>query len=182
MGTTEAPGAAALVEDFCNSVDLEDGPDAFADIGGYSSWLSARALLHPAEPVSESDRRTAVELREALRDVIEQSTHDGSADTGALDALAARLPLRLSFAGGAPALRPATSGPDGALAGVLAAAAQSVADGTWGRLKVCPRDSCRWVFYDASRNRSRHWCSMTSCGNKEKTRSYRERRRHAPAG
>jgi predicted RNA-binding Zn ribbon-like protein len=33
-----------------------------------------------------------------------------------------------------------------------------------------------WVFYDRSRNRSRHWCSMGVCGNRAKTRTYRAKR------
>ena len=31
------------------------------------------------------------------------------------------------------------------------------------------------VFYDQSRNRSRAWCSMEVCGNREKARSFRVR-------
>ena len=39
-------------------------------------------------------------------------------------------------------------------------------DGTWGRLKACAEDGCRWAFYDASRNQSGRWCSMAVCGNR----------------
>jgi predicted RNA-binding Zn ribbon-like protein len=42
---------------------------------------------------------------------------------------------------------------------------QSTEDQTWERLKVCDRDSCRWAFYDTSRNRAGRWCSMAGCGN-----------------
>jgi predicted RNA-binding Zn ribbon-like protein len=48
-------------------------------------------------------------------------------------------------------------------------------DGSWRRMKICPADDCRWVYYDASRNSSRRWCSMKVCGNRNKTRSYRQR-------
>ena len=66
---------------------------------------------------------------------------------------------------------------DGALAGLLAIVAASAEQGTWERLKACPRDCCLWAFYDKSKNRSRRWCSMESCGNVEKARAFRERRR-----
>lgn len=44
-----------------------------------------------------------------------------------------------------------------------------------GRLKACPR--CGWFFLDASKNRSRRWCSMATCGSTEKSRAYYHRRR-----
>jgi predicted RNA-binding Zn ribbon-like protein len=50
-------------------------------------------------------------------------------------------------------------------------------DGPLDRLKRC--GGCRWLFLDASRNRSRHWCSMEECGKHAKMRRYVERRRAA---
>lgn len=94
-----------------------------------------------------------------------------------LDAVAARIPLRVQFdENGEPTLVPAVSGVRGALALVLAGAATAAAEGTWERLKICPADNCRWAFYDRSKNRSRRWCAMRVCGNREKTRTYRERK------
>lgn len=43
------------------------------------------------------------------------------------------------------------------------------------RIRECANDKCGWVFLDTSRNRSRRWCSMSSCGNRAKVRSFRER-------
>jgi predicted RNA-binding Zn ribbon-like protein len=43
------------------------------------------------------------------------------------------------------------------------------------RLKTC--DCCCWFFLDASKNRSRRWCSMEDCGTAVKKRRYVERRR-----
>jgi predicted RNA-binding Zn ribbon-like protein len=59
---------------------------------------------------------------------------------------------------------------------LLIAVTGSMAAGTWNRLKVCANDACQLAFYDASRNRSGRWCSMTTCGNRMKGRAYRERR------
>jgi predicted RNA-binding Zn ribbon-like protein len=69
-------------------------------------------------------------------------------------------------------------GVDGAIARLMAIVATARGDGSWHRLKACPRDSCEWAFYDRSKNRSGRWCTMESCGNVEKARSYRER--HKP--
>jgi predicted RNA-binding Zn ribbon-like protein len=58
---------------------------------------------------------------------------------------------------------------------LLAIVARAQADGTWPRMKACP--ACGWAFYDRSRNRSRTWCTMATCGNRAKARSYRARHR-----
>ena len=50
-----------------------------------------------------------------------------------------------------------------------------MADGTWSRLKACRAGTCRWAFYDHTRNRSGVWCTMDVCGNRTKVRSFRER-------
>ena len=46
----------------------------------------------------------------------------------------------------------------------------AVRNRTWERLKACSRDTCRWAFYDGSRNHSARWCSMSGCGNIVKMR------------
>lgn len=60
---------------------------------------------------------------------------------------------------------------------VLAACARLAITGEWDRIKICPSTACLWAFYDTSRNQSKTWCSMKVCGNREKTRKFRERAR-----
>ena len=43
------------------------------------------------------------------------------------------------------------------------------------RLRQCKSDECGWLFLDSSRNRSRHWCDMNDCGNRDKVRRFRQR-------
>jgi predicted RNA-binding Zn ribbon-like protein len=41
------------------------------------------------------------------------------------------------------------------------------------RIRECPGpDGCGWIFYDASRNGKRRWCSMDVCGNRAKGRRH----------
>jgi hypothetical protein len=47
------------------------------------------------------------------------------------------------------------------------------------RLKRCANSDCGWFFVDASRNQSREWCEMRTCGNRANLRRYRERLRRA---
>jgi predicted RNA-binding Zn ribbon-like protein len=41
------------------------------------------------------------------------------------------------------------------------------------RLHACASDTCRWLFLDTSKNRTRRWCDMKTCGNRAKARRYR---------
>lgn len=43
------------------------------------------------------------------------------------------------------------------------------------RIRICA--NCRWLFLDESRNRSRIWCDMAVCGNRQKAKRHYERRR-----
>lgn len=47
------------------------------------------------------------------------------------------------------------------------------------RIHQCSSADCAWLFLDRSRNRSRRWCDMAECGNREKARRSRARRREA---
>jgi predicted RNA-binding Zn ribbon-like protein len=42
-------------------------------------------------------------------------------------------------------------------------------------VKECP--GCGWLFLDTSKNQSRRWCSMNTCGARDKMRRYHKKRR-----
>jgi len=44
-------------------------------------------------------------------------------------------------------------------------------------VRECGADDCAWLFMDTTRNRSRQWCSMQGCGNREKARRHYQRMR-----
>jgi predicted RNA-binding Zn ribbon-like protein len=44
-------------------------------------------------------------------------------------------------------------------------------------LRWCEAPDCEWLFLDNSRNRSRRWCDMASCGNRAKARRHYQRAR-----
>src|SRR5262245_48364710 len=44
----------------------------------------------------------------------------------------------------------------------------------------CANDDCRWFFVDTSRNQSRRWCEMGTCGNQAKARAHYRRQRASP--
>ena len=174
------PPDVKLVRDFVNSVDIESGVDEWATPEHLAGWLADRALMASGDTARPADLRRAVEMREALRAVLE-ANHDETVDEDAvsrLNEIAGRVPLQVHFdSHGGAHLASSRVGVDAALGAVLAAVSTAMTTGTWGRLKVCRKDSCRWAFYDQSKNRSGRWCSMQVCGNRVKTKAFRQRQR-----
>ncbi len=61
---------------------------------------------------------------------------------------------------------------------VSRSAADLLTDDHLNRVRECGAGNCAWLFLDTSRNRSRRWCDMTVCGNREKAqRHYRRTRK-----
>jgi predicted RNA-binding Zn ribbon-like protein len=48
---------------------------------------------------------------------------------------------------------------------------------TLARLRICGGDHCGWLFLDLSKNSSRRWCDMATCGNVAKARRFQKRHR-----
>ena len=64
--------------------------------------------------------------------------------------------------------------------GVIAADAVSIIAGERdGRLALCASPTCRAAFFDTSRSRTRRWCDMNTCGNRQKKARFRA---NHPAG
>jgi predicted RNA-binding Zn ribbon-like protein len=177
----EAPGRLELVRTFINTVDLEDlEKDELRTSAQLGAWLRERELLD-APDVSDAEHGRAIALREALRELLlgNHGEHEAAPEAIAtVDAAARRAKVGLRFApDGAARVEPAAAGVDGALGTLLTIVAASQADGSWARLKACPWDTCKWAFYDHSRNRSGVWCNMAVCGNRAKAQAFRERKR-----
>ncbi|MFB9905152.1 CGNR zinc finger domain-containing protein [Allokutzneria oryzae] len=141
---------------FLNTRDEEKHTDVLDDVDEWRLWARSNDVSAPGEP---SDVR---QLRDALREAVAGREHvpDIAVD------------LRTELRGGIPVLAPTT-----AAGTFLAAALRLAIAGDWDRFKICPAHNCQWAFYDRSRNRSRSWCSMRVCGNREKARAFRERAR-----
>jgi predicted RNA-binding Zn ribbon-like protein len=175
-------GQLDLVQDFVNSLHMHEAredEEQFSSPEALRAWLEEHELISAGEQVSEGDLRRALDVREGLR-ALALANNGVDLDAAAverLDRAASRAGLRVQATAGAPRLEPDAGGVDGALATLLGVVATATADGSWERFKACPRECCRWAFYDKSKNRSARWCDMGSCGNVEKARAYRERHR-----
>jgi predicted RNA-binding Zn ribbon-like protein len=178
-----APEPLYLVQRFVNSTDLESGEDELETPEALRDWFAERGLMDADDSVSAADLSRAIDVREGLRAVLLQNNGLPLDEElmERLDRAVGRAPVRVRFEPGRdPELVASCSGVDGAIARLMAMVAAGVESGRWERLKACPREECEWAFYDRSKNSSGRWCSMESCGNIEKARAFRARRRSAP--
>lgn len=171
-----AAGDIGLVQAFVNTVDLQDGPEEFTDPNTLRAWLVANGLLDGSQQVDGPDLRHAIALREAIRSVI--GANSGSkvypVDIATLNEAAAASGLRMRFgADGKPRLEPEATGVVAAMGRIVATVCAAMESEDWRRLKLCNSQTCRWAFFDRSKNHSSRWCTMASCGNREKARRFR---------
>lgn len=165
---------------FVNTVHHEHGEveeelGSPADLAGFLGDQG-----HGRIDVKPADHRRALEVREALRDVM-RANNGEPLNPDAVELLnnaAARSKVHAAFDDNASwRIEAASNGVDRVLGEMLATVFRSMSDGSWKRMKACGNPDCRWAFYDASKNRSGRWCEMASCGNRMKARAFRERAR-----
>jgi predicted RNA-binding Zn ribbon-like protein len=173
-----------LVQAFVNTRELRPAVEQLGTPEDLSAWLAGHGLLEPAVTVTGAELREATAVREALRDVLAANAGlaaDVDAAKAEIDAAARRAGLELRFDPTCPRVEPTVGGVRGAIGRILVEVYDEMVDGIWERMKACKADDCRWAFLDTSKNKSRAWCSMESCGNRAKVNAYRQRHQHYPA-
>jgi predicted RNA-binding Zn ribbon-like protein len=184
--------------DLVNTVTARDAEplDWLASYGGLIGWAQHTALFSKADLSALSDlaRKDAAGasasltrcklLREALCRLLYAGVHGDEqkrADLAEIDtarvasAAAAKLSLKDRR------VRPVWSVKDSGLdliAHVVVAEALELLEGDkLERLRICEGDHCGWLFLDLSKNSSRRWCDMATCGNVAKARRFQKRRK-----
>jgi predicted RNA-binding Zn ribbon-like protein len=152
--------------------------------GRAAGLLSATEAHELAPAMDVAELESLRRLRACLQRVLHAAVHSVAPDPEDLRTLSE------AHAASARAATLCTSGAGGALtcqvpadlAGastlrhrIVQSAVELLTSADTARLKSCP--SCGWFFLDTSRNRSRRWCSMATCGNVAKARRYYERRK-----
>jgi predicted RNA-binding Zn ribbon-like protein len=178
-GRPPAPAPLDLVQDFVNTEIPDWNRDDLATPDALAAWLRHRGLLAAREGVDADTFATARALRSALRALALANTlgEPPAPDRrAAIEATLAAFPLAVRLTGSAPGLAPAADGAAAPLGQLVAIVAEAQLVGDWERMKACRQETCGWLFYDGSRNRSSSWCSMRICGGREKARAYRRKR------
>ena len=196
--TFRCPGGA-LCLDFCNSGQGmrgnagEEWIPTFADL---IDWLEAAeaigarqaARLRAAGASSPQNAKAlwgrAIGFREALARVLLARTEGRKAQGSDLKILEEEYARSAPFArlaatddGFAWSLDPAAEALDAALRPIVESAAALLTSDRLARLRRCGNSTCYWLFLDETKNCSRRWCEMASCGNVMKVRRHRARQR-----
>jgi predicted RNA-binding Zn ribbon-like protein len=146
---------------------------------GEAKALNREAAAHPKE--AERALEWARAFREAVYRVLLanlESHPPVPADVAVLEgevrkALAAR---RLQSAGGRFSwTAPGVALMDTVVPRLALASSELLTSEALQRVRICEAnstDGCGWLFLDETRNHSRRWCSMATCGNQHKARRH----------
>jgi predicted RNA-binding Zn ribbon-like protein len=188
----QVPDRLANLYDFANSLDLRHFThhgmahvpgDAFTGTRELGAWMSARGLLRSGDKITPAMLATALALRFGVRAYLECEPAGRRNNKDVLRSLNRAIglfPLVVEARdGGSMKLRPARDDALAGLSDIVAELHNGAASGALDRLKTCAAEECRRVFFDRSKPASRRWCVSTLCGNRIKTRTYRERHQGA---
>ena len=194
--------AGALCLDFANSVDwhASDHPqDLLHNYSDLIIWAEAAGILLPKHverlgrmaleqpQTAEEAFEHAVELREAIYRLfvaVSEEREVPARDLALLNTVLSDSMAHLQIVLAAPGFDwDWVDGPldfDQILWPVARSAGELLTSDKLDRIRQCGDDrGCGYFFVDTSRNRSRRWCSMESCGNRAKAQRHYHRQKKA---
>jgi predicted RNA-binding Zn ribbon-like protein len=178
-----------------NTLDLRFSTEPIEMLPAYGDLLRLVTQLRLLTPeqgrrlgrtVGEKDAQrvlsSTIELREALANLLYGRIEGGKPQAAQVETLekhfhAAALHRRLSLADGQLAWTwsGAEQQPEIPLWKLAQAASELLVSSDAERVKDCGDPTCRWLFLDTSKNHTRRWCDMKTCGNRMKARRYQAR-------
>jgi predicted RNA-binding Zn ribbon-like protein len=185
----KVPDELANLYDFANSLDVRRfthqgvqhrQDDELKNPQALTAWMMQRRLVSAGAQLSAAMFETALTLRAEVRDYLQRNPvdrRDRKVARALSETMAAFPLLAVIGSGGEAALRPARDDALSGLSAIVAELYDGSRNGTLDRLKMCAAEECRRVFFDRSKPATRRWCMSSLCGNRMKTRAYRERRR-----
>jgi predicted RNA-binding Zn ribbon-like protein len=193
-----------LCLDFTNTMDWHAGPaprELLVDFTALVAWYRHCGLLGPGEAArlsaaaagrpeaSARALRRVREFREAvyrLFRAIAQGEPAPETDRARLNGVLAAEGTTVALVSGAERLGWGWHGRnppplDWPLLPIAWSAAELLTSADLTRVRQCAAEGCGWLFLDHSRNRSRQWCAMATCGNRAKARRHYRRHGRGPA-
>ncbi|MGW5780415.1 CGNR zinc finger domain-containing protein [Streptomyces sp. NPDC003863] len=149
--------------------------EKLATPGLLDDWFVESGMMDLEPGASEADVMVAVQLREAVYDLVAARLDGRPLPVEAMAEVnlhASGLPVTVRL------------GPDGVVrTGPVAQGLASLAREAVGLvggdesalLRECARPECTQVYLDRSRGHRREWCAMKTCGNRVKAANYRAR-------
>jgi len=194
--TFRCPGGE-LCLDFCNTGQGARGSrqvEWISDYGELLVWLHAASAINAKQAATlraaagrspEAAHRVwarAIAFREALARVLianAQERKPSSEDVQAIQSEYARAMRYARLAPGEAGYRWVIDAEaeelDAALQPIVESALSLMTSPRMARLRRCGNATCFWLFIDETKNCSRRWCEMASCGNVMKVRRHRAR-------
>ncbi|MDE1180183.1 ABATE domain-containing protein [Paraburkholderia sp.] len=190
----DAPGASPVLVgdhpalDLINTIAPIDGQmvDFLQSDDDVLRWLIQTGYAAPDESFPfkpDALRDAAHSLRDTLRTLIDArkaaAAPSPSLDVRALNAFLSRGHYQIQL----------TPKPDGlqiahryerrsaeqVLMPIAAAAADLIVNGNFDLVRKCEDRECTLCFYDRTKSHRRRWCSMATCGNRNKVANFRRR-------
>jgi predicted RNA-binding Zn ribbon-like protein len=150
------------------------------------TWCESAGLLDGAPAPDAADGVVDVDevrfVREHAWAVFDAVARGRPAPAGSVGALLERSGAGVR-AGHFSRIDPGRLAGDRSAPGAIATALSLLAVHAWftlpaERVRACGR--CGWLFLDSSRGGRRRWCSMSTCGNREKASRHRQAARPGP--
>jgi predicted RNA-binding Zn ribbon-like protein len=140
-------------------------------------WLVQSGLLSEQPPVSERQLGSGRLLREAINRFARPGVELHSGDRLELNRWAARAPLAPQLTRQGDLVWVSDRPVEAAFATIARDALDLLTGPLAGRIRECAAPDCALLFVDSSRPGQRRWCAGEACGNRTRTKAYRQRRR-----
>ncbi|MBD2100425.1 CGNR zinc finger domain-containing protein [Leptolyngbya sp. FACHB-261] len=166
-----------LALDLLNTEWLESGlrQDLLSTAVGTTAWLEEHSLQQ--DELVETVRLRLIETRAAIRKVLESPSD-----------IAARNALNVVLAQGRVLEQLGKDGPETIpevpsswrVAWLAAQNLLGLLRTAPGRIRTCDHPDCILYFFDTSKNGTRRWCDMKTCGNRSKAKRHYQQHSNKP--
>ncbi|MBD0837703.1 CGNR zinc finger domain-containing protein [Streptomyces sp. TRM68416] len=155
-----------LALDLLNTRWMQDGAvqDLLADTEGLAVWLTANGL-DGDHPCDATTLRHLLQARDALKAAVDGSPREAAP---LVDAVLAHGRIRATLTADGPGELTEFDAPAWGPAWLAARDYLRLLSTVPDRIRACAHEACILHFLDTSRNGTRRWHSMATCGNRAK--------------
>ena len=162
---------ATVGERWRRSFERLRGPEDLA------RWLVESGMLQQPPRVSERQLESGRSLREAINRLGRPTAVPEAGDRSELNRWAAKPPLAPQLTEQGELVWVSERPLEAAFATIARDAIDLLSGPLAGRIRECAAPDCALLFVDNSRPGRRRWCAGEACGNRSRTKSYRQRRK-----
>jgi predicted RNA-binding Zn ribbon-like protein len=142
-----------------------------------ASWLVESGMFDQPPGVSVAQLESGRQLREAINRLARPDVQAHTGDRATLNRWAARPPLAPQLSEGGDLVWVSQRAIEAAFATIARDAVDLLTGPLAARIRECAAPDCALLFVDSSRPGRRRWCAGEACGNRTRTKAYRQRRK-----